>query len=434
MAQAKFEISVFRGTEGGAYQISAQFIDPDADVRRATARGQADLDLAVFEDVAADEKGAALEKALFPEGEVRKRFEDARNKVDARNDRLRIVLNIDRSASDLHLLPWETLTDPLNPGSLIATNPNLPFSRFLESDTWREIKLRRKTDLRALVAVSNHPETEKFATVGAEDFAQVKADFEALQVKVDGLGLDEPFTLDSLTDRLKAEPVDILYVVCHGEYKRGLARLALQDDSGEAKIITGEELATRIRELPITHVPRLVVFASCQSARTDSKLSPLGPMLAAAGVSSIVAMQGKINQDTAKAAMKEFFRDLISESGDGHVDRAMAAARGKVRDRNDAWMPALFSRFKTGRIWETQTKELDQNKDLELRVQVGHDLKLKGTQVGRVTGMGIRGVDADALDRPTHVSVFDKAEIEDSKILDIVGLEFRSDGDRGDKK
>src|SRR5262249_39268219 len=36
---------------------------------------------------------------------------------------------------------------------------------------------------------------------------------------------------------------------------------------------------------------------------------------------------------------------------DGQIDRAVAVARGAVRDRPDFWMPVLFMRLKSGQIW-----------------------------------------------------------------------------------
>src|SRR5262249_18836253 len=46
-----------------------------------------------------------------------------------------------------------------------------------------------------------------------------------------------------------------------------------------------------------------------------------------------------------------FFREL---QVDGQIDRAMAAARGAVRDQEDWWMPVLFMSLKQGRIrWYT---------------------------------------------------------------------------------
>ena len=46
--------------------------------------------------------------------------------------------------------------------------------------------------------------------------------------------------------------------------------------------------------------------------------------------------------------MPVFFRELLR---DGQLDRAVAAARQAVEKRPDHWMPALFLRLKSGRIW-----------------------------------------------------------------------------------
>jgi hypothetical protein len=103
-------------------------------------------------------------------------------------------------------------------------------------------------------------------------------------------------------------------------------------------------LAQRIGEL--TAPPRLMVLASCDSARR-AEVS-LAPLLADAGVSAVLAMQGQIGMDTARVLMPRFFTEL---KVDGQIDRALAVARGAVRERADAWMPALFLRLKSGQLW-----------------------------------------------------------------------------------
>lgn len=62
----------------------------------------------------------------------------------------------------------------------------------------------------------------------------------------------------------------------------------------------------------------------------------------------MIAMQGNISMETIEKAMPVFFKELLA---DGRVDRAMAAARAAVQQRDDRWMPALYSRLKSGRIW-----------------------------------------------------------------------------------
>jgi hypothetical protein len=52
--------------------------------------------------------------------------------------------------------------------------------------------------------------------------------------------------------------------------------------------------------------------------------------------------------ETVAEFMPVFFEEL---GQDGQIDRAMAVARGNIRQRPDFWMPALFMRLKSGRIW-----------------------------------------------------------------------------------
>ena len=62
---------------------------------------------------------------------------------------------------------------------------------------------------------------------------------------------------------------------------------------------------------------------------------------------AVIAMQGNLTMQTAAAFMPVFFAELRR---DGQVDRAMAVARGAVRERPDWWMPVLFMRLRSGRI------------------------------------------------------------------------------------
>jgi hypothetical protein len=59
-------------------------------------------------------------------------------------------------------------------------------------------------------------------------------------------------------------------------------------------------------------------------------------------------MQGNISLETLKGFMPAFFEEVQKE---GLVDQATAVARSTVQQRPDHWMPALFMRLKSGRIW-----------------------------------------------------------------------------------
>jgi SIR2-like domain/CHAT domain len=99
-----------------------------------------------------------------------------------------------------------------------------------------------------------------------------------------------------------------------------------------------------------------VVLASCQSAgegadaRTSDAgaLIALGPGLAEAGVPAVLAMQGNVTIATVAEFMPVFFREL---QRDGQIDRAVAVARGAVRERGDWYVPVLFMRLRGGGLW-----------------------------------------------------------------------------------
>ncbi len=62
---------------------------------------------------------------------------------------------------------------------------------------------------------------------------------------------------------------------------------------------------------------------------------------------AVIAMQGNLTTETASVFMPTFFTELRR---DGQVDRAMAVARGTVRDRPDWWVPVLYMNLKRGHI------------------------------------------------------------------------------------
>ena len=163
-------------------------------------------------------------------------------------------------------------------------------------------------------------------------------------------------TLENLVAEVR-KGCDVLYLVCHGALIRNEPKLWLEDKDGNADVIPGEELAERLKELK--EQPRLVVLASCQSAgradgprtRDEGALSALGPRLAEAGIPAVVGMQGNFSMETARDFLPAFFTEV--QKSDAVIDGAMAAARAVVGHRPDCWMPVLFMRLRTGRLWYT---------------------------------------------------------------------------------
>jgi len=302
--------------------------------------------------------GQSLSDSLFKDPSVRDAFAQARSSADALNMPLRLRLSVARSALELHAFRWETLRDPLD-GSWLVTNERVLFSRYLSSNDWRPVRPRAKSELRALVVIANPVNISQYAPGGRQlEAIDVGEELERTRHSLSGIHRAElasrgAATLNNILASLRSG-YNILYVIAHGALRAGEPWLLLEDADGSVDRVSGHELVARLRELD--QRPRLVVLASCQSAgagagaRSDDNgvQSALGPVLAEAGVPAVLAMQGNVSMRTASEFMSTFFKEL---QRDGQVDRAAAVARGVVRDRPDAWMPVLFMRLKTGRLW-----------------------------------------------------------------------------------
>jgi hypothetical protein len=352
---ADLELGLHR-RNAGSYAVEFRYTQPksEADVRldqNQPTLASIDLDELGQLVLEPDAYSRKLTASLFGEGGVKFAFGQVRTSAESLNMPLRLRLMIGPSAPELHKVRWETLLDPLD-GSPLSTNENLLFSRYLSSSDWRPVRLRAKGDLRALVAVANPIDLSEY------DLAQVDVEGELKRARK-GLG-DIPITslpdsdnslqasLPELITQIRSNEHDILYLACHGTLVKDEPWLWLEDKQGKAARTSGSELVTQLRELK--QRPRLIVLASCESAgaNTGDALASLGPRLAEAGIPAVLAMQGKISMQTVAEFMPVFFQELQL---DGQIDRAMAVARGAIRQRVDHWMPALFMRLKSGRLW-----------------------------------------------------------------------------------
>ena len=322
------------------------------------------IDLAPFAllDPADPAYGALLYSCLFADPAVQGEFTKVRGIAEGLDVPLHVRLFIGPAATALHNLHWETLRDPrpkdgrdATAGAPLVTDQRVLFSRYLMSQEYRPVAPRpQDAPLKTLVVIGNGANLDQYHLAPidvATEEARVRAALAGANVTVLCKG---QATLDNLIEQA-GQGCDVLYLVCHGTLLRqGDPRLWLEDAVGNVDVVAGGELVTRLRELD--KQPRLVVLASCQSAgvgddaATGDKgvLAALGPRLAEAGVPAVLAMQGNVTMKTLAVFLPAFFRDLAR---DGQIDLAMAKARGAVRDRPDAWMPVLFMRLRTGRLW-----------------------------------------------------------------------------------
>jgi hypothetical protein len=346
---AELEISLHR-IAAGDDQVELRFIDPLSDAAMPPERGPATLDPRELLPLQQNPRAysEALTAQVFADQRVRGFYLRARSVAEGSGRRLRLRLVVGSSAPELHGLRWELLRDP-ETGEPLATSERILFSRFQVSQDWRPVKLRRRSELRALIAVAAPSDwaAKNLAEVDREgEIARARKGLGGIPATV--LGETEPVTLERLAAALR-EGIDILYLVCHGVLVRDqIPWLILQNEEGKADRVEGAALAERLREMP--DPPRLAVLASCESGGTaeGATQAALAPRLADAGVTAVIAMQGQITMETVEAAMPVFFSEL---GRDGQIDRALAVARGTVRRRPDAWMPVLHLRLKSGRIW-----------------------------------------------------------------------------------
>lgn len=351
---ADLELGLHR-REAGKYTVEMRYSQPgsETDIRLGQDRViNAEFNFEELNKKAenAQAYGSALAKALFTDPDLLKEFSKARVSAQTAKTPLRVRLVIGPSAPELNTLYWESLRDPDDDKATLFTGEQLYLSRYLSSLDWRPVSLRSKGDLRALVAIANPSNLGEYQLAAVDPAGELKRAQDALKnIPVTALpaSAGEHCSLDAIIKLLR-DGYDILYVVAHGSFQKDEPWLWLEDENGAVARISGYDLATRIRELE--YQPRLVVLASCQSAGAGAgpALQSLGPSLAQGGVPAVIAMQGSVSMSTVEKFMPVFFEELQK---DGQIDHAVAVARGAVRDENDFWMPVLFMRLRTGRIW-----------------------------------------------------------------------------------
>jgi hypothetical protein len=341
-----------------SYAVSLRFNGPgDEAEQRSPSDPVFSVNPAGIDEYDPIDYGRKLGAAFFTD-ELKAEFTRFRSLAQSQLSTLRVRISIEASAPELHSLHWETLPDPAIGDLPLFMGDNTVVSRFLASGIdSRPVRLRPRTDLKALVVVANPAALDEYDGLAPVDVpAQLAAAKEVLEgdpspgggnkIAVKELAPGGAVPLNTIVDELRnGDGYDILYLVCHGQLLDDKPNIFLEDAGPQA----GADLVSRIWELD--HRPRLIVLASCQSAgKGGVGLAGLGPRLAEAGIPAVVAMQGNITMDTAKAFMRSFFTALVA---DGQIDRAISTARGSVRKQDDWWMPVLFLRLRNGRIWYT---------------------------------------------------------------------------------
>ncbi|WP_011298173.1 CHAT domain-containing protein [Cupriavidus necator] len=344
------ELEIVIGTDAaGGYEAEARHRVPEGDVITPRVALKLAPDDLALRDADPQVCGRALAASLFGAPPLRDAFVVAQASANERRLDLRVRLRIGVDARELHALPWETLYDPAGEHALFITQRCF-FSRYLFAREMRLPRLRAKSDVSALVVVANPnglgPELKPIDAAG--EAARVIAALAPIPATT----LAEPghATIDRIFAALQ-EGADVFCLICHGALVDDQPMLWLEQADGSRDLVSGSVLVNRIGTLE--RPPSLVVLCSCQSAgagaaRSASTLMALGPLLAQAGVPAVLAMQGNVGMATMDAFLPLFFAELREH---GEVDRAAGVARAAVSEHPDWWMPAVFTRLDSGRIF-----------------------------------------------------------------------------------
>jgi len=357
MTSADLELGLRR--DGDAFAVDLRFLPAGSSAPSRLIVGpparfaldeaaQAALDGAALD---LDQYGERLTELFFADPRLGEALARARAAAEGAGAALRLRLVLDEQAPELHRLRWETLRDPSRPaGTPLAADERVLLSRFLSSDDLQPVRSPARDELRAVVAIANPAGLATFQLAPLDILGEVEraeAALADLPATFLSLAHGRPATLPAIAAALR-DGATILYLVCHGTMLGDTSYLWLENDAGKLARVTGAEFAAQVRAL--ARRPLLAVLTSCRSAgdAAGATLAAVGPLLVAAGVPAVVAMQDDVAMETAAAFLPPLFRELRR---DGRIDRAVAAARAAIAGRPGWWQPVLWMRLADGRLW-----------------------------------------------------------------------------------
>jgi hypothetical protein len=293
----------------------------------------------------------------------------------------RIRLRIDTGAPELHTVPWELLRDPgeadLPPVDLAAAVAT-PFSRYL-AGRWHPGSPILQRPIKILVAIANPKDLQDWGfepIVAGKEFKRLKKATSGLEIELkrfpsvssefsipsrDGeivtIGSStKPCTLVALENELK-KGYHILHFIGHGtvNQKDGTSALLMANFDNITRRVSENVFAEMLaRLLSDTDTRsdqklRLVFLSSCHTATRSSldAFRGLAPLMVAAGVPAVLAMQGLVTVETAHGFAGIFYERLLQH---GLVDLAANEARSALISGgfSGSEIPVLFMRLRDG--------------------------------------------------------------------------------------
>lgn len=334
------------------YSIEARFSSPVPHDERAVSAQPVHFDLNLLREALDDplHYGRLLTQQLFADPALLRTWTQART-VAAQHGAFSVRLRFGADCAPLHLLRWETLQDPLT-NTRLALSEGCHLARTLDGGDYRPLPREpHPAELRALVAVSAPADQAAYGLpqIDIEDEA-VAARFALGDIPTVMLGGASAgagrVSITALQRELHSMP-QIVVLIAHGALAAdGQPALYLENDRGLTAPTPGADFVQAISQL--ARPPLLMILVSCWSAGDDySALAAVGPQLAQAGVSAVLAFNGAVGASAVRRLLPILFRELRQ---DGRIDRALSVARAAVTPDSLWWQAVLFLRG-SGRLW-----------------------------------------------------------------------------------
>ncbi len=316
----------------------------------------------------AKEFGASLFQALIAESaEVREVYVGSRRVAESQDRGLRVTLYLS-DAPRLMEIPWEFLYDE---PSFLSQSIYTPLVRSL--DLTSALQPRKVTLPLQILGMVSQP--AGLATLDVEE------EREKLEEALSGpraqglikLCWLEGGTLSELA-QVVGEPfnVHVFHYIGHGAYdERGEGGiLILEDDRGEQREVTGDELGPVLYD---EHSLRLVVLNSCEGARAShvDPFSGVASSLLRHRIPAVLAMQFEVTDEAAKIFAGRLYTALAQgfpiDASLAHARKAIFAAGNDV----EFGTPVLFLRATDATLFEVEEGEREGTDQEEGVVAVG---------------------------------------------------------------
>lgn len=346
MADLDFEIDFFADDSGGIYvKVRCPF---------GTGQGRfslSDLEWPEASLVARDGGASADDLRRFGESLFSALFRDKVLALFflsvgrlAQGQQLRIQFRLALDNPDLlriHALPWELLYS-VQAGKFLALDRRFSIVRHIEVPQ-PERPISYRPPLRIL-CVASQPQGYETLKVH-EELAWIEKAWARPWRKVKIYALRHA-SLAEMHAALLGHGVHLLHFLGHGEYDpiSGEGMLLFEDEMGEPRRVTGEELAEQVADHPGL---RGVFLNACWTAKAGlgSPFAGVATALVRAGVPAVLGMQFEISDPAAREFSRAVYQGLAAgESVDAAVVEGRLAVRRRAPQTFEWATPALFLR------------------------------------------------------------------------------------------